>query len=264
MELLGGKLSLQSERGIGSRFFFSIPLAPAAGEPGETQPRPLRLAPGQSVRVLVVDDHRENREVLGGLLAAVGCEVFQATDGAEALQQTRARHPQIIFMDLLLPGLSGALTTQQILADETCGSPKIVAHTAWAVSRHRDEALMAGCVDFIVKPVSCERLCECLENHLGVVFERDQSTPAMNLAASLNLEQVRLSDELCARLMVAAELHSTTALKACLLELRQQGPAATQLAEEIRVLMRSYDMNSIQRLLERLVIPKNKPDGLKP
>ena len=264
VELLGGKLSLQSERGIGSRFFFSIPLAPAVGEPGEAQPRPLRLAPGQSVRVLVVDDHRENREVLGGLLAAVGCEVFQATDGAEALQQTRARHPQIIFMDLLLPGLSGALTTQQILADEACGSPKIVAHTASAVSRHRDEALAAGCVDFIVKPVSCERLCECLENHLGVVFERDQSTPAMHLAASLNLEQVRLSDELCARLMVAAELHSTTALKACLLELRQQGPAATQLAEEIRVLMRSYDMNSIQRLLERLVIPKNKPDGLKP
>ena len=52
--------------------------------------------------------------------------------------------------------------------------------------------------------------------------------------------------------MAAAELHSTTALKACLQELRANGPETTQLADEIRHLMRSYDMEGIQRLLSRV------------
>ena len=67
------------------------------------------------------------------------------------------------------------------------------------------------------------------------------------MAASL--ERVALPDPLCGRLTVAAELHSTTALKACLTELRAVGPAGLRLAEEIRLLMRSYDMDGIQRLL---------------
>ena len=65
-----------------------------------------------------------------------------------------------------------------------------------------------------------------------------------------------MPEELCARLMVAAELHSTTALKAGLQELRQLGPDAQRLAEQIRVLMRSYDMDGIQRLLARTVVPE--------
>ncbi len=253
VELLGGKLELQSERGIGSRFFFSIPLATAAGDVEEIRPRVGQLAPGHHVRALVVDDNQENREVLGGMLAVVGCEVFYAADGAEALRLAQAHRPEIIFMDLLLPGLDGAVTAQQILADEKCGTPKIVAHTASAVSRHREEAMAAGCVEFIAKPVSCERLYECLERQLGVLFERIGPTAEAGALAKAKLEQILLPDELCARLMVAAELHSTTALKACLQELRRHGPDATQLAEEIRQFMRSYDMDGIQHLLARVV-----------
>ena len=72
------------------------------------------------------------------------------------------------------------------------------------------------------------------------------------------LGPVALPDELCARLMVAAELHSTTALKACLQELRQLGPEAGRLADQIRLLMRSYDMEGIQQLLARVTIPRQQ------
>jgi hypothetical protein len=64
-----------------------------------------------------------------------------------------------------------------------------------------------------------------------------------------------LSEDLYARLATAAELHSTTALKACLLELRQSGPEAGKLAEHIRHLMRSYDMDGILRLIMRAAAP---------
>jgi hypothetical protein len=69
------------------------------------------------------------------------------------------------------------------------------------------------------------------------------------------LERIALPEGMCARLQVAAELHSTTALKAGLQELRQLGPDACRLAEQIRLLMRSYDMDGIQRLLSQVVLP---------
>jgi signal transduction histidine kinase/ActR/RegA family two-component response regulator len=252
VELLGGKLELQSERGIGSRFFFCLPLPMAANAVQEKTPRATRLVSGQAVRALVVDDHRENRNVLGGMLSAVGCEVLFAADGHEALKVARENKPEIIFLDLLLPDLNGAETARRMLADSSGDSPKIIVHTASALTRHRDEALAAGCVDFIAKPFACEQLYGCLERHLGVRFERAEPAGDPN---HLPLERVSLPDGLCERLMVSAELHSTTALKACLHELRQQGPDAARLAEKIRFLMSSYDMDGIQHLLSEMTIP---------
>jgi signal transduction histidine kinase/CheY-like chemotaxis protein len=251
VELLGGKLDLESERGIGSCFYFELPLPPATDAVEKVSARVQRLAPGQNVCALVVDDNRENRNVLGRMLAKVGCDILFATNGEEAMEQTRISQPAIIFLDLLLPGASGMETARNILARASGRTPKIVAHTASALSQHREEARAAGCVDFIAKPFEAEKLYECLERHLGVCFEREafvEPQPPVNNAVA----SIHLPEELSARLMVAAELHSTTALKACLQELRADGPDAERLAEEIRLLMRSYDMDGIQRLLTRV------------
>ncbi len=255
VELLGGKLELQSSRGVGSRFHFSIPLAPAATVAEETTVQVARLAPGCRVRALVVDDRRENREVLGGLLAAIGCEVRYAVDGEETCNAVREESPDIIFLDLLLPGLSGADTARKLLAEAPQDPPKIVAHTASALARHRDEALAAGCIDFLAKPFRSERIYECLQAHLGTEFTYAAPAASTPLLTPPETLRVVMPDELCARLNVAAELHSTTALKACLQELRQLGPEAEMLAEHIRHRMRSYDMDGILRLLARVTQP---------
>lgn len=263
VELLGGTLGLQSERGIGSRFHFEIPLAPADGHVAPVR-HYLRLAPGQRVRALVVDDREANRDVIGGMLKAVGCEVASAADGAGALALARETKFDVVFLDLLLPGLSGEETARRFRDDAAYGAPKLVAHTASALPRHREAALAAGCVDFVPKPVRCERLYECLELHLAVRFEEAAPVVAAT-GPPLALTAVALPEELCARLIVAAELHSTTALKACLAELRQLGPEARQLADAIRQLMRSYDMDGIQRLLAGLTAnPAPTPNGFSP
>lgn len=254
VELLGGKLELKSERGVGSRFFFVIPLAETQTAVNEAAPAVVRLASGNSVRALVVDDNRENREVLGRMLSSVGCDVLFATDGAEALTVVRERRPEIIFLDLLLPGMSGAAVAQKICDEFGGTTPKLVAHTASVLALHREDALAAGCVDFITKPFECEQIYECVERQLGVKFQRAE--PAVDdPALDTPLERVALPEALCARLMVAAELHSTTALKACLQELRQLGPETQRLADRVRLLMRSYDMDGIQRLLAQVVPP---------
>ncbi|HEY2081840.1 MAG TPA: CHASE domain-containing protein [Verrucomicrobiae bacterium] len=247
VELLGGELNLQSERAAGSRFFFQLPFLPSAGAVHRQATRVVRLAEGCAVHALVVDDSPENREVLGGALTAIGCEVFFAQDGTEAIAHAKCHQPEIIFLDLLLPGISGAQTARAILSQKSCGQPKVIAHTASPSAQHREEARAAGCIDFINKPFDCETLYACLERHLGVELEHQQvDSDSLPLTP---LEQVALPDTLCARLTVGAELHSTTAIKACLPELHKINPAASRLAEEIRLLMRSYDMDGIQRLL---------------
>ena len=138
-----------------------------------------------------------------------------------------------------------------------------MAHTASTAISHRDEALGSGCVDFIEKPYAFERVYECLEHHLGVRFETAEPEVENQEQPPLGDHCVVLGEGLCARLMVSAELHSTTALKACLQELRQGGPEAIRLAEEIRFLMRSYDMDGIARLLARTALPV-KPEAQLP
>ncbi len=256
VELLGGRLELQSSRGVGSRFHFTIPLAGAAAIAEEPALQVVRLVPGCNIRTLVVDDRPENREVLGGLLLSIGCQVHYASNADEALRQTVEHRVDVVFMDLLLPGASGEDAIRRILATPAAGAPRMVAHTASALARHREEALAAGCVDFLAKPIRCERLYECLRIHLGAVFEMAPSPPRTEELAPAETLHVTLSDELCARLNLAAELHSTTALKACLHELRQLGPEAQTLAEHIRHRMRSYDMDGILRLMTRVTAPR--------
>jgi len=90
---------------------------------------------------------------------------------------------------------------------------------------------------------------------VGAEFEYADPPPESKTPPEWNAGQLQLPDELYARLATAAELHSTTVLKSCLIELRQLGPGAEQLAEHIRHLMRSYDMDGILHLIARAAVP---------
>lgn len=255
VELLGGRIEFQSERGVGSRFYFEIPMEPASDAGGRRLAPVKGLASGQRVRALVVDDHVPNREVLGGLLSGIGVEVELAESGEEALERVKEATPDVVFLDWLLPGMSGAETARRLLGASGAGSPRIVVHTASPLAHLREEALAAGCVDFIPKPFHCERLFQSLEQCLGVKLERAEAMIGADPPVAMESRAVLLPADLCSRLVMAADVHSATALKDCLPELRALGPEANRLAEEIRWLLRSFDMIGIQRLLSRIVAP---------
>ncbi len=256
VELLGGRLMLETCRGVGTRFYFEVPLAHA--QPANVGPaaRIVGIRAGFAVRALVVDDHRENARILGQMLSQIGCEVELAHEGAEAVTAARQFHPNIVFVDLLMPGMDGATTARVILDDPEIGRVQIVAHSAAAVTAYREAARQAGCVDFLAKPIRAEEVYDCLSKYLGVEFEF-APLPAESVEdwSVWRGAAIILPHELCSRLTTAAELHSSTALKLCLQELRQLGPEAAQLAEHIRHLMRSYDMDSILRLMSVAASP---------
>ncbi len=257
VELMGGDLQLETERGAGSRFFFTLSLEPSQ----DTVPHPLqvkRLMPGREVTILVVDDVAANREVLGKMLTVIGCRVLTAATGSEAIQIAREQRVDMVFLDLLLPDLPGLEVAQALQRTTDSRPPSIVMNSASPLPRHREESLRAGCVDFLTKPLRSERVYDCLRQHLEVCFEYEAS--AVTSGSLPPLKRVSVPESLCARLGVAAELHSTTALKSALQELRRHGPDAEILAEHLRMELRGYNMDAIQTILAQTVVAVAEPD----
>lgn len=251
VELMGGTLDLKSELGKGSVFIVTVKLPASALAREAAAARTIsRLSPGSRVRALVVDDIAENRSVLSTMLAQIGCEVVLAEEGRQALEVARVSKPGIVFMDIRLPGADGLQITRRLAEDQP--ELKLVATSASALARDREECLQAGCDDFVAKPFRAERIYQCLIGLPGVVFEYDEPSPAEDAAATIDLGRVTLPQELSTRLTVAAELHSATVLKNCLADVEALGPAGERLARHLRGFLASYDMKSIQRLIAQI------------
>ncbi len=252
IELMGGRIDVLPEPEGGTRFFFTLrlPASSAALAPVlETLPC---FAPEVRVRALVVDDNHDNRAILARLLAEIGCQVASAGSAAETRAIVAAEAPDILFVDVRLEDeRTGPELVAELRATGLPSSLPVVYHTATLLDAAEREALRADGGDLLAKPFRVEDLCACLQRVPGVRFE---DTPEPAEPPALDLAAVRLPAELADRLSVAAELHSTTVLKACLDELRQLGGPAVPLADHLRQLLRGYDLVSISRILAGLAV----------
>jgi CheY-like chemotaxis protein len=123
------------------------------------------LAPPRSTRgrVLVVDDHDLNRELVRSILERRGYEVLQADDGVAGVVMAHRSRPDVILMDLAMPRKDGFAATRELKADQTTRAIPIVALTALAMRGDEDRALAAGVDEYLTKPIDRKRLEETVE-----------------------------------------------------------------------------------------------------
>lgn len=171
VELMGGTISVSSQIQRGTLFGFNI--RAAVGESVEQLPirRVLALEPGQSYyRILVVDDKFVNRQLLLKLLAPLGFELREASNGKEAIAVWSEWEPHLIWMDMRMPVMDGYEATKQIKSTTKGQATAVIALTASALEEQKAVVLSAGCDDFIRKPFQEADIFEAMQKHMGVRY----------------------------------------------------------------------------------------------
>lgn len=190
-KLHGGSVSVESEVGQGSHFTISLPWSPqeqavfaatattrrlaevnhaqsagvaySASAHDQQLRRKLTITSAR-LKVFIVDDNETNINTFTDYLQARGYEVDVAHNGIEALLRLRDMKPDVILMDIQMPGMDGLEVMQQVRRDEGLQHIPIVALTALAMPGDRDRCLAAGADEYLSKPVSLQQLIYLIEN----------------------------------------------------------------------------------------------------
>lgn len=118
-------------------------------------------------RVLLVEDFEDSRTGLSKLLEIEGYEVIEATDGAQAIDLAISSKPDLILMDLSLPIIDGLSATKKIKENVSMRNIPIIALSAHDMEDVQMMVTMAGCADFITKPVDFPALLDMLSKYLS-------------------------------------------------------------------------------------------------
>ena len=113
--------------------------------------------------ILIVEDDEMSMKLENDLLQAHGYDTLQSVDGKDAIQLAREHHPDLIIMDIQLPGVSGMEYTKMLKADDQLKDIPVLAVTAFAMKGDEEKIRAAGCDDYIAKPISDPHFLETVD-----------------------------------------------------------------------------------------------------
>ena len=119
-----------------------------------------------SKRILVIEDQEDNRRILRDLLTSASYEIIEAVTGEEGVTLAETQRPDLILMDIQLPGLDGYEATRRIKANPALRGIPIIAVTSYALSGDDVKAFQAGCDAYVTKPFSPRQLLTKIREYL--------------------------------------------------------------------------------------------------
>jgi PAS domain S-box-containing protein len=273
VELMGGELQVKSTLGQGSIFWFEVNLPEIPGFVPQAKPAAPKIVGYQGERrtVLVVDDNQANRAVLVSMLLPLGFAVIEAESGQECLDKGLKFTPDVILLDLRMPGMDGFEVARRIRkaewgmrnedtselripqsASRTC----IIAISATVSEEARTRSLEAGCDDFLAKPFQVEDLLERLRRHLQMAWIHQEESGAKADVAVPPPDISQLIVSLPAadreRLLHQAFQGNVKGVLEQLAAIERLGDQFRPLVTELRALAKRFQVDDIVEILEGL------------
>lgn len=173
LALMNSRLQVQSELGRGSKFWFDVELL-EAGNSEKTASLPQQETiigyRGHRRKILVVDDRSENRSIIANMLQPLGFEVYQAQSGQSGLEKAVEIEPDLIIIDLAMPGMDGFEFLQKLRQDPQLAETIAIASSANVFKSEQQKSLDFGANAFLPKPVDSGTLLDLLQKHLSLTW----------------------------------------------------------------------------------------------
>jgi CheY-like chemotaxis protein len=183
----GGDVSVHSEVGVGSRFTVSLPRQSSAKpldiENAEAPASTLSVPVSSESVVLLVEDNETNTVVVGDYLQSKGYRLEVAHDGAEAIESVRREQPDVVLMDIQMPGTDGLEAIRCIRTDgeRAVAETPIIAVSALAMPGDEERCLEAGANAYLSKPLNLKQLVHAIEAQLDAAREASRARAATPL-----------------------------------------------------------------------------------
>jgi len=251
VEILGGKIELESEPGKGSCFRVTMMMGEVAGQMAPAQlKRKVTGYAGARQSVLVVDDDPEQRHFLETLLASLGFDVIAVSNGETALSVSDLRGFELAVLDITLPGMSGWETAKG-LRDRFDQDIRILMLSANAQEFHRPESDRPAHDYFLVKPVEFGALIEAIGGLLNLswIWEvTDHAVEPVKVPISCGLGEA--AQQHASKLRELLRIGHVRGIEAEIQNLAATGPQAEELARVLFDCLDRFDLAGISRALE--------------
>jgi signal transduction histidine kinase/CheY-like chemotaxis protein len=249
--LMGGEMTVSSAPGEGSAFRMRLFLPQVHAVQAERElPRAARIGyVGIRRRVLVVDNEKDDRDMLQSVLDPLGFQVEQAASGEECLQLVPTFAPHLIFMDLAMPGMDGWETIRQLREQELTDA-RIAILSANAFEKGQENDVGIADEDFIVKPLHVDELLDWIGRTLNLTWvhaDRPPEQPAPATPAAVippGKEELHALDEL-------VDLGYVRGILNKLGEIERTSPASGEFVIILRNLARQFQFDAMKEILRK-------------
>ncbi len=257
VELMGGKLAVQSHYGQGTTFWFEVdlPKVTAWTEAARiSNDGTITGYSGRKRRILVADDRWENRSVIVNLLTPLGFDVLEAQDGVEGLRITQAVKPDLIITDLMMPNLDGYGMLRAIRQQPVTQHIPAIASSASIFESNQHESIEAGANSFLPKPVDAIALLELLKKHLTLNWVYDytalDATKDQDAPAEGTMKIIPPPPNILKKLYLLAMQGRVKALQT---EVKALDTPYHAFAQHIQTLAQSFDVEALQAFIEQYI-----------
>lgn len=239
IEMMNGKLEVTSKLGVGSKFWFSIPLETCEQEDISVVKvaQPIGFKPKVTdFKVLIVDDRFDSRIILTRILMSLGFKVLEANNGEQALIKANEFNPDVIIMDMKMPIMDGLESTRQLRKQTKFENIPIIIMSANVFEDQQQAALDSGCNAFVEKPININNFLALLGKlcSLEWIYQTSETTESvpMEYPAAAEIEALY---NLAKSGKIKAIIDKSESLSADDSKLETFSKKVTQLAKEFKL-----------------------------